>query len=177
MRRVRNLFFYLAVMAFPGCFGHPAAAQGAGDEAPTAQYVSVLREEARRADGVEFPPQVRRRWQYVIALAPNDAEAAGRLRELDAEIASRAAVLVEEGNAEMRRGRAAPARAAYLKALALDGTNAQARSQLAELDRRAQLTRQDRANQRARAALIEAEQAAADQNPIPELLRAPVQQP
>jgi hypothetical protein len=177
MRGTRNLFVYFAALAIPACLGFPAAAQGVGDAVPTAQYIGVLREEARRADGVEFPPQVRRRWQYVIALAPNDPEAAGRLRELDAQIAARAAVLVEEGNAEMRRGRAAPARAAYLKALALDGANAQARSQLAELDRRAQLARQDRANQSARAALIESEQAAADRNPIPELLRAPPQRP
>jgi hypothetical protein len=153
MRRlIGNATLMAAMLFLAACAGAPVSVPVATRADPTPRYIAMLREEARRADGIEFAPDARLRWRYVVALAFNDPEATQRIRALDAEIASRAAVHVEEGNAEMRRGRLQPARLAYLKALALDGNNPEARRQLAEIDRRTQMARQDRANQRARAA-------------------------
>lgn len=142
-----------ATFLLSACATAPVTALVTAEANPTPRYIAMLREEARRADGVEFVPQVRLRWRYVAALAPNDPEATQRIRELDEEIGMRSAALVEEGNADLRRGRITAARLAFLKALALDGENAEARRQLSNLDERTELVRQERQNERAREAL------------------------
>jgi hypothetical protein len=91
-------------------------------------------------------------WRYVLAITANDDEANREIARLDVLIRSRRDAALAQGETAMMRGRTAEAQTAFLKVLALDGGNEQARRRLIELETRAALARQDRKDARTRAA-------------------------
>ena len=115
------------------------------------QFIEGQRAEARRQDMAGMIVQARQHWRYVLALLPNDAEARAETARLDGLIQTRRDAAIAAGETALMRGRTADAQTAFLKALALDGNNAQARRRLIELDTRAALVRQDRKDARTRA--------------------------
>jgi len=129
----------------------PAPPVEIAPRAPT-QFIADQRAEARRLEAAGMLPRARLRWSYVLALMPRDDEATRELARLDSLIRSRRDAALAQGEAAMMRGRPAEAQSAFLKALALDGRNEQARRRLVELETRAAFTRQDRKDARARAA-------------------------
>jgi len=118
----------------------------------TPQFIADQRAEARRLDASGLITEARLHWRYVAALLPNDAEAKSEVARLDAAIRARVDALIAQGAAAVARNRLPDAQLAFLKALAIDGTNERARSRLRELDTRAAFLAQDRKDQRAREA-------------------------
>jgi hypothetical protein len=119
--------------------------------APT-QFIAAQRVEARRLEADGMLPRARLHWRYVLALTVNDDEANREIARLDVLIRSRRDAALAQGETAMMRGRTAEAQTAFLKVLALDGGNEQARRRLIELETRAALARQDRKDARTRAA-------------------------
>jgi hypothetical protein len=117
-----------------------------------AQFIADQRAEARRLDAAAMLSEARLHWRYVAALLPNDPEAKAEIARLDGAIRARVDALVAQGDAAVMRNRLPDAQLAFLKALAIDGTNERARTRLRELDARSAFLAQDRKDQRDRAA-------------------------
>ena len=115
-------------------------------------FIAAQRQEARRLESGADLASARLRWRYVGALAPGDEEAELEIARLDGLIRARIAALIAQGETAMMRGRAAEAQTAFLKALALDGENEQARRRLREIDVAAAFARQERRDREALAA-------------------------
>ena len=115
-----------------------------------AQFITQQRAEARRLEGAGALTRARQHWRYVLAIVPDDAEARQQIPRLDALIRTRRDAALAQGEAAMMRGQVAQAQTAFLRVLALDGTNDQARRRLLELETRAAFARQDRKDMRAR---------------------------
>ena len=118
------------------------------------QFITQQRAEARRLEGTGALALARQHWRYVLALAPDDADARQQIARLDTTIRTKRDAALAQGEAAMVRGQTTAAQTAFLRALALDGANEQARRRLLELDTRAAFARQDRKDARARAARI-----------------------
>jgi hypothetical protein len=116
------------------------------------QFIVQQRAEARRLEGTGALALARQHWRYVLALAPDDAEARQQIARLDTAIRTRRDAALAQGEAAMMRGQTAAAQTAFLRVLALDGANDQARRRLVELETRAAFARQDRKDARARTA-------------------------
>jgi hypothetical protein len=121
-------------------------------DAARSEFVASQREQARRSEADGMLTRARDHWRYVMALAPDGPEARQEIGRLDTLIRTRRDAALAQGEAAMMRGRTAEAQTAFLRALALDGTNAQARRRLTELETRAAFVRQERKDARARAA-------------------------
>jgi hypothetical protein len=119
---------------------------------PAITFVADQRAEAQRLDAQGMVAEARLHWRYVAVMVPNDAEAAREIARLDALIRTRSDALLQQGEAALMRGRTADAQLAYLKVLALDGSNQRARARLRELDTRAALVSQTQKNIRDQAA-------------------------
>jgi hypothetical protein len=132
----------------------PAPQPGPSAEAAQAQFIALQRTEARRVEATGALTEARQRWRYVLALVPEDSEAREQTTRLDGVIRTKRDAALAQGEAAMMRGQTAAAQTAFLRALALDGTNAQARRRLTELDTRAALVRQERKDARMRAARV-----------------------
>ena len=132
----------------------PAPSPGPSAEAARAQFIVQQRVEARRVEGTGALSQARQRWRYVLALVPEDSEAREQIARLDGVIRTKRDAALAQGEAAMMRGQTAAAQTAFLRVLALDGTNAQARRRLTELDTRTALARQERKDARMRAARV-----------------------
>ena len=117
-----------------------------------AQFIADQRAAARRIETTGALSEARQHWRYVLALVPDDAESRQQIARLDGVIRTRRDAALAQGEAAMMRGQVAAAQTAFLRVLALDGTNEQARRRLLELDTRAAFLRQDRKDERARAA-------------------------
>jgi hypothetical protein len=115
-------------------------------------FIAEQREEARRLEGTGALSSARQRWRYVLALLPDDTDARQQVARLDGLIRTRRDAALAQGEAAMMRGQTAAAQTAFLRVLALDGANDQARRRLLELETRAAFQRQDRKDMRARAA-------------------------
>jgi hypothetical protein len=115
-----------------------------------AQFIARQRAEASRLEGSGALTRARQHWRYLLAMSPDDAEARQQIPRLDALIRTRRDAALAQGEAAMMRGQTAQAQTAFLRVLALDGTNAQARRRLLELETRAAFARQDRKDARAR---------------------------
>src|SRR5258706_7513736 len=116
-----------------------------------AQFIADQRTEAHRLDATGMQIQARQHWRYVLALLPRDDEATGGITRLDALIKARRDAALAQGETALMRSRAAEAETAFLKALALDGGNQQARRRLLELETQTAFARQDRNDPRTRA--------------------------
>ena len=116
------------------------------------QFIAQQRAEARQVEGTGALTDARQHWRYVLALLPDDAEARQQIARLDTVIRTRRDAALAQGEAAMMRGQTAAAQTAFLRVLALDGANDQARRRLTELETRAAFVRQDRKDARARAA-------------------------
>jgi hypothetical protein len=132
----------------------PPTAPPVSPDIARAQFLSQQRADARRLEGAGALFAARQRWRYVVALVPDDAEAVQQIARLDAVIRTRRDAALTQGEAAMMRGQIAVAQTAFLRVLALDGTNDQARRRLIELETRAAFARQDRKDERARTARI-----------------------
>jgi hypothetical protein len=117
-----------------------------------AQFIAQQRAEARRVEGIGALTRARQHWRYVLAMSPDDAEARQQIPRLDALIRTRRDAALAQGETAMMRGQTAQAQTAFLRVLALDGANEQARRRLLELETRAAFARQDRKDMRARVA-------------------------
>jgi hypothetical protein len=129
----------------------PAPPPVAPDRA-RALFITEQRDEAKRLEGTGALSSARQHWRYVQALLPDDAEARQQIARLDGMIRTRRDAALAQGEAAMMRGQTAAAQTAFLRVLALDGANDQARRRLLELETRAAFLRQDRKDMRARAA-------------------------
>lgn len=129
----------------------PAPPPVAPDRARTL-FIAEQRDEARRLEGTGALSSARQHWRYVLALVPDDTEARQQIARLDGVIRTRRDAALTQGEAAMMRGQIAAAQTAFLRVLALDGANDQARRRLLELETRAAFLRQDRKDERARAA-------------------------
>jgi hypothetical protein len=116
------------------------------------QFIAQQRTEARRLEGIGALTRARLHWRYVLAMAPDDAEVRQQIARLETLIRTRRDAALAQGEAAMVRGQTAQAQTAFLRVLALDGTNDQARRRLLELETRAAFARQDRKDARARIA-------------------------
>jgi hypothetical protein len=141
----------IAVLLIVGCLA--GCATVAPDNATT--FIAQYRGEARTLETKGALADARLRWRYVAALSPNDAEASAEIQRLAGVIRERRDALVRQGEAVMKAGRAAQARTFYLKALALDGTDARARGALADMDQRAMLAFQEKKDQKDQKAMSE----------------------
>jgi Flp pilus assembly protein TadD len=121
----------------------------------TAAFVAQTRGEAHTLEAKGALADARLRWRYVAALSPNDAEAASEIARLNGVIRDRRDALVRQGDAALKAGRAVQARTFYLKALALDGTDARARGGLADMDGRLLLANQEKKDQKDQKAMSE----------------------
>jgi hypothetical protein len=128
----------------------PSVAPVAPDTARL-QFIADQRAEARRLEGTGALSSARQHWRYVLALLPDDADAGQQIARLDSVIRTKRDAALAQGEAAMMRGQTAAAQTAFLRVLALDGTNDQARRRLLELDTRAAFLRQDRKDARTRA--------------------------
>jgi len=115
-------------------------------------FISEQRVEAKRLEETGALSSARQHWRYVLALLPDDIEAHEQTARLDAVIRTRRDAALAQGEAAMMRGQVAAAQTAFLRVLALDGTNDQARRRLLELETRAAFQRQERKDARDRAA-------------------------
>ncbi len=129
----------------------PAPVPSPAPPAGPAQFIADQRTEAHRLDATGMQIQARQHWRYVLALLPRDDEATGEIARLDALIKARRDAALAQGETALMRSRTAEAETAFLKALALDGGNQQARRRLLELETRAAFARQDRKDARTRA--------------------------
>jgi len=129
----------------------PVAPVPAPDTART-QFIAQQRAEARRLEATGALTRARQHWRYVLAMAADDAEARQQIARLETVIRTRRDAALAQGEAAITRGQTAQAQTAFLRVLALDGTNDQARRRLLELETRAAFARQDRKNMRARIA-------------------------
>jgi hypothetical protein len=118
----------------------------------TSRFIADQRAEARRLDASGMMSESRQHWRYVAALLPNDAEAKAELVRLDSALRARVDAFIAQGAAAVARNRLPDAQLAFLKALAIDGSNERARARLRDLDTRAAFLAQDRKDERARAA-------------------------
>ena len=141
----------LPAMPAPAPPPPPVASVPAPDTA-RAQFIVQQRAEARRLEGTGALTGARQHWRYVLAMAPDDAEARQQIARLETLIRTRRDAALAQGEAAMMRGQTAQAQTAFLRVLALDGANAQARRRLVELETRAAFTRQDRKDARERMA-------------------------
>jgi nitroreductase len=116
------------------------------------QFIAEQRAEARRLEGTGSLSSARQHWRYVLALLPDDADARQQIARLDGVIRTKRDAALAQGEAAVMRGQTAAAQTAFLRVLALDGANDQARRRLLELETRAAFQRQDRKDARARAA-------------------------
>src|SRR6185503_8886273 len=116
------------------------------------RFITEQRAEAERLEGTGALSSARQHWRYVLALLPDDAEARQQIARLDGVIRTKRDAALAQGEAALMRGQMAAAQTAFLRVLALDGTNNQARRRLLELDTRAAFLRQDRKDARTRAA-------------------------
>jgi hypothetical protein len=105
-------------------------------------FIAEQRTEAQHLEMQGMIAQARLHWRYVAAIAPDDPEATREIARLGALIRTRSDALLQQGEAALMRGRTAEAQQAFLKVLALDGTNERARTRLRELDTRAALISQ-----------------------------------
>ncbi len=122
---------------------------------PTRRGRSSSPSSARRRaalEGTGALTRARQHWRYVLAMAPDDTEARQQIARLETVIRTRRDAALAQGEAAMMRGQTAQAQTAFLRVLALDGANAQARRRLLELETRAAFARQDRKDARARMA-------------------------
>ena len=142
----------------------PVAPPVAPDRA-RALFIAEQRDEAKRLEGAGALSTARQRWRYVLALLPDDAEARQQTARLDGMIRTRRDAALAQGEAAMMRGQTAAAQTAFLRVLALDGANDQARRRLLELETRAAFQRQDRKDMRARAARAAGMETAEDDSP------------
>jgi len=138
-------------LAMPAPAPPPVSTTPAPDTA-RAQFIVQQRGEARRLEVTGALSRARQHWRYVLALASDDAEARQQIARLDTLIRTRRDAALAQGEAAMMRGQAAAAQTAFLRVLALDGANDQARRRLIELETRAAFARQDRKDERARMA-------------------------
>lgn len=116
------------------------------------QFIAAQRAEARRLETAGALTRARMHWRYVLAMVSDDADARQQIARLDALIRTRRDAALAQGEAAMMRGQVAQAQTAFLRVLALDGANEQARRRLIELETRAAFARQDRKDMRARIA-------------------------
>lgn len=130
----------------------PSAPPPVRPDAARTQFIAGQRAEAKRLEGTGDLSSARQHWRYVLALVPDDAEAQPQIARLDILIRTKRDAALAQGEAAMMRGQAVAARTAFLRVLALDGTNDQARRRLLELETRAAFQRQDRKDAQARAA-------------------------
>lgn len=112
------------------------------------QFIADQRSEARQLEANGMLTRARLHWRYVLALKEGDEEAGREIARLEVLIKMRRDAALAQGEAAMMRGRTADAQTAFLKALALDGSNEQARKRLIELETKAALLRQDRKDAR-----------------------------
>jgi len=117
-----------------------------------AQFIADQRAEARRLEPTGALLVARQHWRYVLALVPDDAESRQQIARLDGVIRTKRDAALAQGEAAMMRNQIAAAQTAFLRVLALDGDNEQARRRLLELETRAAFQRQDRKDARMRAA-------------------------
>jgi hypothetical protein len=129
------------------------------------QFIAEQRAEARRLEATGALSPARQRWRFVLALAADDAEARQQIARLDTAIRTRRDAALAQGEAAMMRGQMAAAQTAFLRVLALDGANDQARRRLIELETRAAFARQDRKDARARAARAAGTESPEDDRP------------
>ena len=139
----------------------PAVAPDTG----RSQFIAQQRAEAHRLEATGMLPRARQHWRYVLALAPDDTEARQQIARLDAAIRTRRDAALAQGEAAMMRGQTAAAQTAFLRVLALDGANDQARRWLIELETRAAFARQDRRDASARAARASGTESPEDEQP------------
>ena len=130
----------------------PSVAAPVAPDRARALFIAEQREEAKRLEGTGALSSARQHWRYVQALLPDDGEARQQIARLDGVIRTRRDAALAQGEAAMMRGQTAAAQTAFLRVLALDGANDQARRRLLELETRAAFQRQDRKDERARAA-------------------------
>jgi hypothetical protein len=128
-----------------------SVAPSASLDTARAQFIAAQREEARRLEANFMLSQARQHWRYILAVSADDADARQQIARLDALIRTRRDAALAQGETAMRRGRTAEAQTAFLRVLALDGANEQARRRLLEIETRAAFARQDRKDARARA--------------------------
>lgn len=128
----------------------PPVASVTAPDTSRAQFTAAQRAEARRLEATGALTRARLHWRYVLAMAPDDAEARQQISRLDTLIRTRRDAALAQGEAAMMRGQTAQAQTAFLRVLALDGANDQARRRLLELETRAAFARQDRKDMRAR---------------------------
>jgi len=140
----------IAASVAPASVAPPPISSPAPPAAP-APFIADQRIEARRLDASGTPTQARQHWRYILALLPRDDEASAEIARLDALIKARRDAALAQGETAMIRSRTAEAQTAFLRALALDGGNEQARRRLIELESRAAFARQDRKDVRTRA--------------------------
>jgi hypothetical protein len=143
----------------------PAPPPAPSVDAARLQFIAQQRAEARRVEGTGALARARQHWRYVLALVPDDTEAREQVERLDAVIRTRRDAALAQGEAAMMRGQIAAAQTAFLRVLALDGANAQARRRLIELETRAAFARQDRKDARMRAARAAGMETAEDDAP------------
>ncbi len=130
----------------------PPVAQIPAPDTSPAQFIAQQRAEARRLETTGALTRARQTWRNELAMAPDDAEDRQQIVRLEGLIRTRRDAALAQGEAAMMRGQTAQAQTAFLRVLALDGANDQARRRLLELETRAAFARQDRKDARARVA-------------------------
>jgi len=130
----------------------PPVVQIPAPDTSRVQFIAQQRTEARRLEATGALTRARMTWRYVLAMAPDDADARQQIARLEELIRTRRDAALAQGEAAMMRGQIAQAQTAFLRVLALDGANDQARRRLLELETRAAFARQDRKDVRARIA-------------------------
>jgi hypothetical protein len=130
----------------------PAAPSAPRSDNARAQFIADQRAEARRLETTGALSVARQHWRYVLALVPDDTESRQQIARLDGVIRTKRDAALAQGETAMMRNQIAAAQTAFLRVLALDGNNEQARRRLLELETRAAFLRQDRKDERMRAA-------------------------
>ncbi|MFN3231859.1 MAG: tetratricopeptide repeat protein [Alphaproteobacteria bacterium] len=88
-------------------------------------------------------------WRLVAAVQPRNSDADQQIKRLEALIRQRAQSQLEKGELALSSGRRSEARTAFLKVLALEGTNAQATRRLREIERQTVLANQQKKDDKA----------------------------
>ena len=150
VRSMRLSVAMVALLALGLIATEPAGAQDAVPAVPGVDdFIANKSARARNLQSQGDLAGALREWRYVTAVAPNSSEARDAIRSLDQQIASRSAAYLRDADAERSKGRTKQARTLYLKVLALDPLNTQAKSRLRDMERSALLAGQDRKDQAA----------------------------
>ena len=120
----------------------PVSAQTSQDSV-LAEFVADRQAKAQRLEKAGDLAGALQEWRYVDAVTSGDSAPGQAVRRLEAAIDKKVSAHLRDADAQFRKGRTKQAKTLYLKVLALDPDNSQARTRLTGMEEARILAGQD----------------------------------